>query len=121
MTRARAPSPAPRLKAKREQLKEGNAKLDKSEEDLKALQSVGQMIGEVLKQLDEDRFIVKASSGPRYVVGVRRKVRRRGAVCVRSSGAVCRSARFASPPLTRLASRSWTSPSSSLVSAWRWT
>lgn len=32
------------------------------------------MIGEVLKQLDEDRFIVKASHGPRYVVGCRRKV-----------------------------------------------
>jgi hypothetical protein len=36
---------------------------------------VGQLIGEVLKQLDEDRFIVKVSSGPRYVVGVRKKVR----------------------------------------------
>jgi 26S proteasome regulatory subunit T4 len=32
------------------------------------------MIGEVLKQLDADRFIVKASSGPRYVVGCRAKV-----------------------------------------------
>ena len=31
-------------------------------------QSVGQIIGDVLKQLDEERFIVKASSGPRYVV-----------------------------------------------------
>merc|ERR1711939_212883 len=41
---------------------------DKTEEDLKALQSVGQIIGEVLRQLDEERFIVKASSGPRYVV-----------------------------------------------------
>ena len=38
------------------------------------LQSVGQMIGELLKQLDEDRFIVKASHGPRYVVGCRKKV-----------------------------------------------
>lgn len=28
---------------------------DKSENDLKALQSVGQIIGEVLKQLDEER------------------------------------------------------------------
>jgi 26S proteasome regulatory subunit T4 len=28
---------------------------EKSEDDLKALQSVGQMIGEVLKQLDEER------------------------------------------------------------------
>lgn len=47
---------------------------EKSEDDLKALQSVGQIIGEVLKQLDEERFIVKASSGPRYVVGCRSKV-----------------------------------------------
>ena len=29
----------------------------------------------MLKQLDDDRFIVKASHGPRYVVGCRRKVR----------------------------------------------
>lgn len=46
----------------------------RSEDDLKALQSIGQIIGEVLKDLGEDRFIVKASSGPRYVVGVRKKV-----------------------------------------------
>lgn len=38
-------------------------------------QSTGQVIGEVLRQLDEERFIVKASNGPRYVVGCRRKVR----------------------------------------------
>lgn len=44
---------------------------DQSEQDIKALQSVGQIIGEVLKQLDDERFIVKASSGPRYVVGCR--------------------------------------------------
>jgi ATP-dependent 26S proteasome regulatory subunit len=42
--------------------------------NLQALQSVGQVIGEVLRQLDEDRFIVKASLGPRYVVGCRKKV-----------------------------------------------
>ena len=47
---------------------------DKTEDDLKALQSVGQIIGEVLRQLDEERFIVKASSGPRYVVGFRTKI-----------------------------------------------
>jgi 26S proteasome regulatory subunit T4 len=47
---------------------------DKTEEDMKALQSVGMIVGEVLKQLDEEKFIVKASSGPRYVVGCRNKV-----------------------------------------------
>ncbi|KRX28076.1 26S protease regulatory subunit 10B [Trichinella nelsoni] len=40
---------------------------DKTENDLKALQSVGQIVGEVLKQLTEDKFIVKATNGPRYV------------------------------------------------------
>ncbi len=59
---------------------------------MKALQSVGQIIGEILKQLDDERcmsaftllqlrkadvvvvcrlVIVKASSGPRYVVSYR--------------------------------------------------
>ncbi|OUC45023.1 26S proteasome subunit P45 family protein [Trichinella nativa] len=47
---------------------------DKTENDLKALQSVGQIVGEVLKQLTEDKFIVKATNGPRYVVGCRRSI-----------------------------------------------
>jgi 26S proteasome regulatory subunit T4 len=58
----------------RDQAKEVKKEYDKTEDDLKALQSVGQIIGEVLRQLDEERFIVKASSGPRYVVGCRNKV-----------------------------------------------
>jgi 26S proteasome regulatory subunit T4 len=36
----------------------------------------GQMIGEVLKARDDEHYIVKASSGPRYVVGVRTRVPR---------------------------------------------
>ena len=58
-----------------------NKEYDKTEDDLKALQSVGQIIGELLRQLDDERYIVKASSGPRYVVGCRNKVRQRGAQC----------------------------------------
>lgn len=41
---------------------------------MKALQSVGQIVGEVLKQLTDEKFIVKATNGPRYVVGCRRQV-----------------------------------------------
>jgi len=63
-----------RVKAMRQGLIQLKKDYDKSEDDLKALQSVGQIIGEVLRQLDDDRFIVKASSGPRYVVGCRNKV-----------------------------------------------
>ncbi|KAI6872138.1 hypothetical protein KC318_g20299, partial [Hortaea werneckii] len=63
-----------KLKALRQEIKGQQHDFDISEENIKALQSVGQIIGEVLKQLDEERFIVKASSGPRYVVGCRSKV-----------------------------------------------
>ncbi|KAH8239254.1 hypothetical protein KR032_002365 [Drosophila birchii] len=63
-----------RLKALRDKHKVINAVYEKSEEDLKALQSVGQMLGEILKQLTPDNFIVKASNGPRYVVGCRRQI-----------------------------------------------
>ena len=76
----------------REGLKQLKKDYDKTEDDLKALQSVGQIIGETLRQLDDEKckwiiidllfsvlflhlaVIVKASSGPRYVVGSRNKV-----------------------------------------------
>merc|ERR1712170_206966 len=66
------------LDAKLKEVRETEKKLmkdyDKSENDLKALQSVGQIVGEVLKQLTEEKFIVKATNGPRYVVGCRRQL-----------------------------------------------
>lgn len=63
-----------KVKTLRLDLNSSNKQYDKTEDDLKAVQNVGQIIGEVLKQLDAERFIVKASSGPRYVVGCRSKV-----------------------------------------------
>lgn len=63
-----------KLKQSREELKELTKQYEKSENDLKALQSVGQIVGEVLKQLTEEKFIVKATNGPRYVVGCRRQL-----------------------------------------------
>lgn len=70
-----------------------DTEFNQTEDDIKALQSVGQIIGEVLKKLDDERcqcravhaamalpelivfypslVIVKASSGPRYVVSYR--------------------------------------------------
>ena len=65
-----------KVKAAREELVKLQAKHEKTEDNLKALQSVGQFIGEVLRQLDEERYIVKTSSGPRYVVGCCRAVER---------------------------------------------
>jgi 26S proteasome regulatory subunit T4 len=71
-----------KLKESRLGLQALEKQYDKSENDIKALQSVGQIIGEVLKMLDHEKcnffhlisVIVKASSGPRYVVGCRSKV-----------------------------------------------
>ncbi|KAJ1796520.1 26S proteasome subunit rpt4 [Coemansia sp. RSA 2399] len=63
-----------KVKEARANVKRFEADYEKSEDDLKALQSAGQNIGEVFKQLDEDRFIVKTSMGPRYVVRCRNKV-----------------------------------------------
>ncbi|KAL3320679.1 26S protease regulatory subunit 10B [Cichlidogyrus casuarinus] len=62
------------LKEAREKSKAADKEYEKAENDLKALQSVGQVVGDVLKQLTEDHFIVKASNGPRYVVGCRRNL-----------------------------------------------
>lgn len=63
-----------RVRNMRMELNRMREQYEKTEADLKAVQNVGQIIGETLKRLDEDRFIVKASSGPRYVVGCRTKV-----------------------------------------------
>jgi len=63
-----------KLKQQRDDIKDLRKQFNKSEDDLKALQSTGQIIGELLRQLDSDRYIVKASTGPRYVVGCRSKV-----------------------------------------------
>ncbi|KAL6068669.1 26S proteasome subunit rpt4 [Balamuthia mandrillaris] len=62
------------VRAMREEHKKLKRDYDRSEDDLKALQSVGQIIGEVLRQLDDEKYIVKASSGPRYVVGCRKNI-----------------------------------------------
>ena len=59
------------MKKSRDDLEDLNKEYKRSEDDIKAIQSVGQIIGDVLKRLDNDKFIVKASSGPRYVVGCR--------------------------------------------------
>lgn len=49
---------------------------DRTEEELNAIVSVGQLVGEVLRQLSDNKFIVKLASGPRYVVGCRSKLDR---------------------------------------------
>ena len=64
------------LKARRQNIRDLEVEFDKTENDIKALQSIGQLIGEVMKELSTEKYIVKASSGPRYIVGVRNSVDR---------------------------------------------
>lgn len=47
---------------------------EKTEDHLKAIQSVGLFIGEVISAKSDDKYLVKLSSGPRYVVGVRANI-----------------------------------------------
>ncbi len=44
-----------KVRSLRESVKELKKEYDKTEDDLRALQSVGQIIGEVLRQLDDER------------------------------------------------------------------
>jgi len=47
-----------------------------SEEKVRALMSTGNLIGEVLRRVDDERFIVKGGTGARYLVNCRRNVNR---------------------------------------------
>ena len=49
---------------------------EKTEDHLKAIQSVGLLIGEIISPRGEDTYLVKVTSGPRYVVGVRSTIDR---------------------------------------------
>ena len=48
-----------KLKELRMQIKDLQTDFEQTEDNIKALQSVGQIIGEVLKQLDEERCMYK--------------------------------------------------------------
>lgn len=64
------------LKNERIILKQTQKQFEKSESDMEALQTIGQNIGEILKKIDDEKFIVKTSHGPRYVVGCAKHVDR---------------------------------------------
>ncbi|KAH9411894.1 AAA ATPase [Ordospora pajunii] len=65
------------LKMEQEVYKQTHKQFEKSERDIKALQTVGHIIGEVLEKLSDEKFIVKSSQGPRYVVGCMKAIDRK--------------------------------------------
>lgn len=68
---ARFDSQAKALEKQVELLREKHAE---SERAFNSLQSAGQIVGEVLRPLDDERYVVKTVSGTRYVVGVRTRL-----------------------------------------------
>lgn len=65
------------LKEQHTQLKLLRKKFQKSEEDVQSLQTVGQIVGEVLTKMSDEKYIVKTSQGPRYVVGCKSNLDRK--------------------------------------------
>ena len=57
-------------------LEKENAQVEfqKTEKYLKNLECIAQLVGEVLQKLTDEKIMVKAASGPRYVVGCRPKI-----------------------------------------------
>lgn len=64
------------LKEQHNLLKQTKLNFEKTERDVQSLSTIGQIMGEVLKKLDDENFIVKTSQGPRYVVGCKASIDR---------------------------------------------
>ncbi|GIQ88498.1 26S proteasome subunit P45, partial [Kipferlia bialata] len=62
------------LRKLREEHAAVKTRAEQSQHGIEALQSCGQLIGELLYQVDEDKFIVSASSGTRYLVNARETI-----------------------------------------------
>lgn len=64
------------LKEQHKIMKQTKETFLKTEKDVQSLSTIGQIIGEVLKKLNNENFIVKTSQGPRYVVGCKSSIDR---------------------------------------------
>ena len=63
-----------RVKNNKLQIEEKRKTYEKTENYLKSIESIGQLVGEVIQKITEDKIMVKAASGPRYIVGCRPKI-----------------------------------------------
>ena len=63
-----------RNKLEVEERENSKIEFEKTEKYLKNLECIAQLIGEVLQKLTDEKIMVKAASGPRYVVGCRPKI-----------------------------------------------
>ena len=74
-----------KVRSLRDSVKELKKEYDKTEDDLKALQSVGQIIGEVLRQLDEERCEDRGATLGSAASGMQR----RSATCLATRATSC--------------------------------
>ena len=109
-----------RVKNLREEVKTIKKEYDKTEDDLKALQSVGQIIGEVLRQLDEERCEWGSRRGARatWRSPNRRCSHWQAAATARSPPLTCRPL---PPPLRQLSSSRAAGRGTWWAAAARWT
>ena len=56
------------------QIDEKGKTFDKTEIYLKNIDRIGQLVKELIQKLNEDKIMVKAGSGPRYIVRCRPKL-----------------------------------------------
>ena len=63
-----------RVKAQQQKKDAAQLEFQKTEKYLKNLECIAQLVGEVLQKLTDEKIMVKAASGPRYVVGCRPKI-----------------------------------------------
>ena len=81
-----------KVKNQKLQIDEKRKTFDKTENYLKNIESIGQLVGEVIQKLTEDKIMVKAASGPRYIVGCRPKIDKsklKGPLFLDVCGCVC--------------------------------
>lgn len=48
--------------------------MERTDNYIKNLESIGNPVGYILQKISDEKIIVKAASGPRYVVGCRPKI-----------------------------------------------
>ncbi|KAH9598727.1 Proteasomal ATPase OB C-terminal domain [Trypanosoma melophagium] len=64
-----------RLRNLVQELKTQQEELEYVQDQISALMSIGHFVGEILRQVDDERFIVQSVSGARHLVGYKKSIR----------------------------------------------
>ncbi|KEG15552.1 26S protease regulatory subunit [Trypanosoma grayi] len=64
-----------RLRGLAHELKTQQEEQDRVQDQISALMSIGHFVGEILRQVDEEKFIVQSISGARHLVGYKKSIK----------------------------------------------